>query len=98
MNAKRIFTALTLIVMVVIQAATARAQSNTRGAVLPQIEELKISIVEETCRPYLSQPQAPSECQKSKASQLKGTWLITFTPRFEDGAAQFTSLAAFTLD
>src|SRR5262249_13541324 len=98
MTAKRIFAALTLTAIVITQAATAQAQSNTCGAVLPQDEELIIRSVEEKCLPVFLQPQLTGECPKANAPQLKGAWLITFNPFPRDASHAFISLATFTSD
>src|SRR5574341_1317313 len=98
MTTKKIFFASLLIGMIAIQAATAQAQSNPGGVLLPQNEELKLSPVEEICRLYLLNSQVVSECSRSKPPQLKGSWMITFTPRSESEAPPFTSLATFTPD
>jgi len=98
MTTRRIFVVLTLTAIAVIQASTAQAQSNTRGAILTQDKELKVSPLEDTCSSPLLQPRLTGECPKATAPQLKGSWLITFNPVSGDAPLAFASLATFTSD
>ncbi len=99
MTTRKIFFASLVIGTLAIQAATANAQSRARGASLPQNEELRVipAVAEDTCRLSASEDESGRGYPRTGAPQMKGAWILSFTPNSED-SPPFSSLATFSSD